>query len=385
MSEENKENASKMSKSDKKNIIYEKLVEQQSEARLVRRIVLAAAVCLILFAAAAGIGGYFYINKALQPVDESNTKEVDVEIPIGSTVTGIGQILEDNGIIRDARLFRYYVKFRNESGFMAGQYKLNPSMTLPEVINSLKTGTVMQDVVMRITIPEGKQLTQIAGIIAEKTDGNQKEIMTQLNDKEFLSSLMDKYPDLLTEDILNEQIKYPLEGYLFPATYPFYTEDPTLEEIVTTMLDKTKEVVGEYRAQGEEKGFSVHELLTMASLIEEEATERVDRAKISSVFYNRMEIDMPLQTDPTVLYAQGEHKDRVYYKDLKFESPYNTYLHKGLPPGPIANAGISSLEAAVNPEETDLFYFLATPGGNVLFSRTYEEHSKLVAEHITNQ
>jgi UPF0755 protein len=385
MSEEKKAEASKMSKSAKKKYIYDKLVEQQSEARLVRRIVLAAAIFLILFAGAAGVGGYYYINKALQPVDETNTKEVNVEIPIGSTVTGIGQILEDNGIIRDARLFRYYVKFRNESGFMAGEYKLNPSMTIPEVITSLKTGTVMQDVVMRITIPEGKQLTQIAGIIAEKTNGSQDEIMNKLNGKEFLSMMMDKYPDLLTEDILDEQIKYPLEGYLFPATYPFYTENPTLEEIVTTMLNKTRSVVEEYKAQGEEKGFSVHELLTMASLIEEEATQQVDRAKISSVFYNRMETGMPLQTDPTVLYAQGEHKDRVYHKDLKFESPYNTYLHKGLPPGPIANAGASSLEAAVNPEDTDLFYFLATPEGNVLFSRTFEEHSKLVAEHITNQ
>jgi UPF0755 protein len=385
MSEDKKAETAKMSKNEKKKYIYEKLVEQQSEARLVRRIVLIAAVLLILFAAAAGAGGYFYINKALQPVDESNTKEVKVEIPIGSTVTGIGQILEDNGIIRDARLFRYYVKFRNESGFMAGEYNLNPSMTLPEVIASLKTGTLMQDVVMRITIPEGKQLTQIAGIIAEKTDLNQEEIMDKLNEKEFISRMMDKYPDLLTEDILDEKIKYPLEGYLFPATYPFYTEDPALEEIITTMLEKTKTVVEEYRGQGEEKGFSVHELLTMASLIEEEATQQVDRAKISSVFYNRLETGMPLQTDPTVLYAHGEHKDRVYYKDLEVESPYNTYLHKGLPPGPIANAGTTSLEAAVNPEETDLLYFLATPEGQVLFSRTLEEHNKLKNEHITNQ
>ncbi|WP_084820377.1 endolytic transglycosylase MltG [Mesobacillus campisalis] len=385
MSEDKKAETAKMSKNEKKKYIYEKLVEQQSEARLVRRIVLVAAVLLILFAAAAGAGGYFYINKALQPVDESNTKEVKVEIPIGSTVTGIGQILEDNGIIRDARLFRYYVKFRNESGFMAGEYNLNPSMTLPEVIASLKTGTLMQDVVMRITIPEGKQLAQIAGIIAEKTDLNQEEIMNKLNEKEFISKMMDKYPDLLTEDILDEKIKYPLEGYLFPATYPFYTEDPTLEEIITTMLDKTKAVVEEYRGQGEEKGLSVHELLTMASLIEEEATQQVDRAKISSVFYNRMETGMPLQTDPTVLYAHGEHKDRVYYKDLEVESPYNTYLHKGLPPGPIANAGTTSLEAAVNPEETDLLYFLATPEGQVHFSRTLEEHNKLKNEHITNQ
>ena len=196
---------------------------------------------------------------------------------------------------------------------------------------------------------------------------------------------MAQFPELLTDEILDEQIRYPLEGYLFPATYPFYKEDPTVEEIAVSMLNKSNEVLQEYREQGAALGFSVHDLLTMASLIEEEATQQVERAKIASVFYNRMETGMPLQTDPTVLYAMGEHKERVYYKDLEFESPYNTYLHKGLPPSPIANSGVSSLDAVVSPEETDYFYFIATPEGQVLFSKTYEEHLQKVDEHITNQ
>ncbi|MBM4762382.1 endolytic transglycosylase MltG [Bacillus sp. B15-48] len=384
MSQEKKKNRT-LDKNEKRQLIYEKLVEQQKEAKVVRKIVFISAILLLLLIVSIGGGGYLFVSNALKPVDETNDEKVEVEIPIGSSASSIGQILEEHGIIRDAQIFKYYVKFKNEAGFMAGNYHMHPSMTIDEVISSLKTGTVLENAVMTMTIPEGKQLAQIAEIIAEKTERKHEDVLAKFNDQQFLNTLMERYPTILDEEIFNEDIRYPLEGYLFPATYPFYTEHPSVEEIVTAMLDKTTEVIAEYLPLAEEHGMTVHELLTMASLIEEEATKKVDRKKISSVFYNRMETGMPLQTDPTVLYAQGEHKSRVYYSDLKFESPYNTYLHKGLPPGPIANAGTMSIEAALNPEETDLFYFLATPEGNVLFSKTYDEHRRLVAEHITNQ
>jgi UPF0755 protein len=123
----------------------------------------------------------------------------------------------------------------------------------------------------------------------------------------------------------------------------------------------------------------------MASLIEEEATAKTDREKIASVFYNRLRVGMPLQTDPTVLYALGKHKDRVYYKDLKVNSPYNTYIHNGLPPGPIANAGEMSIRAALQPAETDYMYFLATPNGEVIFTKTLKEHNREKAKYIGKQ
>ena len=135
------------------------------------------------------------------------------------------------------------------------------------------------------------------------------------------------------------------------------------------MLKQTEKVLLEYQAQMAEQKFSTHKLLTMASLLEEEATEKVDRSKIASVFYNRLDQGMPLQTDPTVLYAKGKHSERVYYKDLEVDSPYNTYKHKGLPPGPIANAGKESIKATLQPEETKYLYFLATPEGDVLYSQ----------------
>lgn len=360
----------------------EKMIQKQSEARVVRKIVLIVSVVLFLAIGGTITGGYFYIKGALQPVDPTNNKEKSVEIPIGSSVTGIAEILENNGIIKNAKVFKYYVKFKNESGFMAGEYAMTPAMTFPEIIESLKTGRILEEVVFKLTIPEGKQLREIATIIGEKTNQNGEEVFKQLNDAAFINKLIQKYPNLLSEEILDSNIKHPLEGYLFPATYPFYKEEPTIEEIVTVMLNKTENVIEEYAGPMVEKEFTIHQLLTMASLIEEEATEQVERDQIASVFYNRIDIGMPLQTDPTVLYAQGEHKEKVLYKDLEIEDPYNTYINTGLTPGPIANAGVSSIEAALFPAETDYLYFLATGSGEVLFSKTLEEHNQKKAEHI---
>ncbi|MBS4191396.1 endolytic transglycosylase MltG [Bacillus sp. FJAT-49705] len=371
-------------KKAKRELIRQKMLERQSEARVVRKIVFTIAIILFIVGGAVAGGGYFYIKSAVQPKDPDNKKEKQVEIPIGSSTSSIGKILEDNGIIKDARVFKFYVKFKNETGFMAGEYTLSPSMAMPEIINNLKSGKIVDQVVLKMTIPEGKQLEQIADIIAEKTNKKGEDVFKMLNDKAFIESMMAKYPDLLTEEILNENIKYPLEGYLFPATYSFYKENPTVEEIVTVMLDKTVEVLKDYRAELEDKGWTVHQLLTMASLIEEEATEQVDRDQIASVFFNRIEAGMPLQTDPTVLYAQGEHKSKVLYKDLEIDSPYNTYKNVGITPGPIANAGTTSIEAALAPAETDFLYFLATSTGEVLFSKTLQEHNQKKAKYITN-
>ena len=369
-------------KDDKKKIFKEKLIERQNEAKVVRKVVAIIVLSIFIIAVIVVGGGYLYINSALKPVDSKSKEEISVQVPIGSGITTISQILEDRGVIKDAHVFKYYVKFKNESDFMAGDYVLTPSMTLEQIIDSLKTGKVMQEAAVKIAIPEGIQLREIAGIIANHTKSSTQEVMKKLNDHEFIDSLMSQYPNLLTEEIYDAKVRYPLEGYLFPATYSFSQTNPSVENIVTTMLDKTESVIEEYTMQIEEKKMSVHQLLTLASLIEEEATEKVDRKQIASVFYNRMNTGMPLQTDPTVLYAKGEHKDRVYYKDLEIDDPYNTYQYPGLTPGPIANAGVTSIEAALNPAETDYFYFLATPEGEVLFSKTLAEHEEKRAEHL---
>jgi UPF0755 protein len=143
--------------------------------------------------------------------------------------------------------------------------------------------------------------------------------------------------------------------------------------------------LSDYTEKSKEKKLSIHQLLTMASLVEEEATGKADRKTIASVFYNRLKSGMPLQTDPTVLYALGKHKEKVFYKDLDVNSPYNTYKNTGLPPGPIANSGRVSIEAALDPNQTNYYYFLATANGDVIFTKTLAEHNQKKAEYISNK
>ncbi|MDR7237295.1 endolytic transglycosylase MltG [Neobacillus drentensis] len=370
---------------DKKDIIRKKMLEHQSEAKVVRKIVLVISILLLLLIVLISGGGYLYIDSALKPVDAESKTLKKVDIPIGSSVTGIGETLQSHGIIKSAKVFKYYVKLKNEGGFMAGEYQLSPSMDVPEIVSRLKTGKVLAKASFKLTIPEGKQLEEIAAMMAKATKLKQEDVLNKLNNIEFIKTLMAKYPDILTEEILNSSVKYPLEGYLYPATYPFYKQNPSVEEMVTAMLNQTRKVVSAYSEESKKKNLSVHQLLTMASLVEEEATEKADRKTIASVFYNRMKIGMMLQTDPTVLYAQGKHKERVLYEDLEVDSPYNTYKNTGLPPGPIANAGKASIEASLEPEKTGYYYFLATSDGDVIFTKTLEEHNKEKAKHITGK
>jgi UPF0755 protein len=373
-------------KKSKKEILLSKLIERKEEAKVIRKIVGFIVLALFIIIGGTAVGGYLYVKSALQPVNEDNNKSVNVEIPIGSGTTAIGNILEENGIVKNAHVFKYYVKFNNESGFQAGNYDLTPAMTLDEIITSLKTGKVMLKAEFKITVPEGLQLDQIAEKIAEKTPYKTEEIMKKLDDKAFIEEMMSKYPDLLKkEEIMAGSVKHPLEGYLYPSTYPFYEEEPSLDTIIDKMISQTQDVLTQYETSRVDQDLTVHELLTMSSLIEEEATEKADRGKIASVFYNRLDEGMPLQTDPTVLYALGEHKSRTVYEDLEVDSPYNTYQNDGLPPGPIANAGLSSIEAALQPDVTEYYYFLASKEGTVYYSETLDEHNEKKAEYITSE
>jgi UPF0755 protein len=369
-------------KKTKKNI-QPKVLANDKEAGSVRRIVLFVSFSIILLVAIIAGGGYIYIKSALNPVSPYSKEQKIIEIPAGTSITGIASILESKGIVKDARVFKYYVKFKNESGFKAGSYQLSPSMSVSTIINHLKAGKV--NPVVTITIPEGTQLKEIAQIIAKAINKPESDVFNQLNDKTYVSTLLAKYPEVLTNDIFNSNIMYPLEGYLFPATYPFYKANLTVDEVVTVMLDKTNKVLAAYKDQIKQKQLTTHQLVTMASLIEEEASVKADRNKISSVFYNRLQKGMPLQTDPTVLYAQGKHKERVLYQDLEVNSPYNTYKNKGLPPGPISNAGKVSIEAALFPAQTDYYYFLAAADGSVIFSKTLEEHNREKAKYISSE
>lgn len=366
-----------------KKTFEKKLQEKRDQAKKVRKIVLSISAAIVVAIAAAAGGAFFYIKSALEPMDLTNEEPIHINIPRGSTVSDIAEILESKELIKNSRIFRYYVRFQNVSGFQAGDFNLKKSMGTAEIIDKLTKGE--NEVAFQLIVPEGRQLDQIADTIAENTDYSIDEIMKTLDNREFINELKEKYPETITDEIFNKNIKHPLEGYLYPATYPFYNPKASLKDIITRMVSETDKQVKNYKAIMDERKMSVHQTLTMASLIEEEATAKADRQKISSVFYNRLQQDMPLQTDPTVLYALGEHKERVVYKDLEVNSPFNTYKNKGLTPGPIANAGTTSWEAALNPENTDFVYFLAKKDGEVVFTKTLEEHNAAKEKFISNQ
>lgn len=358
-------------------------IQRIKEARLARRVIIIVLTTLFIILVIGGFAAYNYIKHGLSPVDPDDQTIIDIEIPLGSSVDTIGKILEENEVINNGRIFKYYVKFKNESGFQAGQYKLSKSMTIDEIIESLKTGKILVDPLFTITFPEGSNIEEIANIIASNTSIERDEFIEKMLDVDYIKSLIAQYPILLSEEILHEDVRYPLEGYLYAATYPFYDENPTIEDIVEVMLSQTDARIKPYLPDIEESNFTVHEMLTMASLIEKEAVTEEDRKMISGVFYNRMNLDqpMPLQTDPTVLYALGKHKDRVLYKDLEVDSPYNTYKYSGLPPGPISNFHENALQAALYPEEHDYFYFVASYEGDVYYAKTLQEHNENIAKY----
>lgn len=360
---------------------YEKLAQRAKEAKIVRRIVLVIISAIIIFLGASSAFGYYYIKHALQPVNPQSHKKIEVSIPIGSSSSEIGKILKQKGIIRNAKIFHYYVKYKNETGFQAGTYQFSPSMSLDDIIANLKDGKVYKNIAFKLTIPEGYWTVDIAKRIASKTNLKEKDILKKLQDRSYIKkTYMSKYP-FLKDVILKKQIKYPLEGYLFPATYSFTKKNPTLEEIVTKMLDKTQSMLNKYSNDLSNSKFTVHQVLTMASLIEQEAPKKSDRQKIASVFYNRLKEHMPLQTDPTIAYAMQKHITNYTKKDLKVSSAYNTYTHSGLPVGPIGNPGEESLKAALQPKQTDYLYFYARPNGETIFSKTLSDHNAVVAKY----
>lgn len=359
-------------------------IQPPGKKRRLKKAIFFALISVFLVIGGLAAGGYFFIKSALEPVDKSDNQPVQINIPIGSSLSVIAEKLEKKGIVKSAEVFKYYVKYKGETNLQAGEYSFTPSMTMDELISSLKTGKVIGQGEVKIAVPEGYQLTQIAALIGKETGRPASDVMKVMNDRAFIEEMMKKYPELLTEEIFAKNIKYPLEGYLYPATYHYGNKEKPVKEIVEEMLQKTDSVLAQYRTSMAAKKMTTHKLLTLSSLIEEEATEKADRHKISSVFYNRLAEGMPLQTDPTVLYALGNHKKRVLYEDLKVDSPYNTYKVKGLTPGPIGNSGVSSMEAALNPEETDFLYFLASPEGDVYYAKTLAEHNRLKEKYITS-
>ncbi|WP_020008506.1 endolytic transglycosylase MltG [Salinicoccus albus] len=339
---------------------------------------------------------YMYFQSSTEPLDPNSTETQQVTIEEGASASMIGQQLEEEEIIRNGTMFQIFLRLNNITNYQSGEYDLSPAMDFEQIARTLETGSVYEEVQYRLTIPEGYSVEEIAARVEEQLPVSSDQFLELMNDEEFIQSLIEDYPDMLSEEILNEEVKYPLEGYLYPATYEITQESPDLQALIRNMLDATQNnSYSVYTSadgytinyEGEETDLSFHEFLTFSSIIEEEATSVADRSRIASVFLNRMSENpsMPLQTDPTVLYAIGEHQETTTFEDLEVEDPYNTYINSGLPPGPIASPGMESLQSTMNPSDTDYYYFLADSEGNNHFAETFEEHVENREEYINNE
>ncbi|WP_114569874.1 endolytic transglycosylase MltG [Exiguobacterium flavidum] len=358
---------------------------QNDRRRISRRITLIiVSVILAILLTAAGVG-YVFFKNALAPVDESSTKSVKVEIPLGAGTSTIANILKEKGLIANETIFRYYVRYKNESAFQAGTYALSKAMTPDEIIGELKTGTVMKAADVKMTIPEGVTMTRQIAIISKATGFKAEDIEKTLTDEEYIQSLVDRY-EMLTSEIQKKGVLYPLEGYLYPATYEF-DKGKSVTEIVESMLDEMEKVYSENQSEIESSGMTFHEVLSLGAMVEREAATPNDRREIAGVFKNRLDTGMKLQSDPTVWYGTGRNTALTTLKDLENESRYNTYKYEGIPIGPIATVSKDSIIAVLNPNKTKNVYFFArppsekNPNGQILYEETYEAHQQNVVKY----
>lgn len=325
-------------------------------------------ICALVVVIALVIGGTSYMNGLNDAFDPSKTDTLNITVEQGSTTTDIGALLQEKGIIASADEFKYYSKFKGYDGkYQAGNYALAPSMTLSEIAEIIMSGKTNN---MTFTVPEGMTIYQISEKLADEG----------LVDKDVFDELLvsGKFDDdyWFLKDA--QDGKNHLEGYLFPETYTVeYGADE--ETIIRTMLDQFESVfTEEMRADMKKSGMSLNQIMVIASIVERESQVDIDRGKVSSVIYNRIDEGMPLQMDSTVQYVLGKQKETLTYADTELDSPYNTYVNPGLPPGPIACPGAASIKAAIYPEKTDYLYFVVSKelDGTHTFTADYNQFLK---------
>lgn len=377
--------------------------KRQRTDSLAKRIALAIISIAVILILVGGFFTYRYVTSAVGPLDKSSSKYITVEIPEGSGNKYIGQILEKAGVIKDATIFNFYTKFKNYTNFGSGYYNLKASMDLDEISKLLQKGGTDEPerpTLGKILITEGYTIKQIADAVETNTIAQKGEktstpfsknaFLKLVKDETFIAKMVAKYPNLFASLPSADQVTYRLEGYLFPATYNYY-EDTTLEDLVEQMISTTDSYLSSYYDTIASKGTTVNEVLTLASLVEKEGSTDEDRRNIASVFYNRLNANMPLQSNIAILYAMGKLGEKTSLAedaaiDTTIDSPYNIYTNTGLMPGPVDSPSLSAIEATINPASTDYLYFVAdVKTGAVYYSETFEEHQANVEKYINSQ
>ncbi len=356
------------------NQIRKKTADNQKVKHISTWIIGILAVVIII----TGIMLFKYVETSLKPVNPESSKIIKVKIPVGSTNKNIAHILEEKNIIKSATVFNMYVKTNNISDFKAGIYDFKQSDTIKQISSKLQEGGKPLDSkeeIGKVMIPEGQNIAGIKKIIAKKTNISSNKFEKALKDENLFNSLVKKYPALLTSAKEAKNVRYRLEGYLYPATYTVY-EKMTAKELISTMVNKTNQILAPYYVEIKNKNYSVQEFLTLASLVEKEGVTTKDRRMIAGVFMNRLDNDMPLQTDISVMYALNTHKTHLNNKDTSVDSPYNLYKNPGFGPGPFDSPSIDSIKAVLNPlarEEKYLYFIADLKTKKVYYSHNYDE------------
>lgn len=341
---------------------------------------IAIIVLLIIIFGSTGIFGFnYFIGKMLEPVGQGDT--VNVEIEDGAVISDVAELLAKNNLIRDVFAFELLAKKENVANqIQSGYYAFNPAESAQQILDRLVSGDVAD---ASVTIPEGRNISEFAQILE---DQNICDADAFIEETKKVSVYQKEYPILSSIPLEQKDgVSRSLEGYLYPDTYRF---SPNTEpsEVVKAMLDRFVEVYDkDYLARTKEMNKTVDEIVIMASIVELETKLVEDKANAASVFYNRIADGMPLQSDITVDYARGEKTAVLTTAETQYESPYNTYLHTGLPFGPICSFGETSLEAALYPANTNYLYFVADmETGKIHFNETYEEHLADVKTYMGN-
>ncbi len=316
-----------------------------------------------------------WVDERLKAADPTAKEQVTVQIPPGSSTADVAATLFAKGLIKDPTVFRYYARYKKlDVQMQSGEYTLSAAMTPDQILRKLATGEV---VVHRFTVPEGLTVVQVADLLAKGGLAN----------KERFLALAAKSP-LASKYLGEAKMAQPLEGYLFPSTYD-YRPGITEEEIIALMFSGFERIwTPELQKRADELKLTVHQVVTLASIIEKEARVEKERGVISGVYHNRLGVGMKLDADPTVRYALNKPPQEILlYKDLEIDSPYNTYRVAGLPPGPIAAPGLASIKAALNPEKNDFWYFVAKEDGSGehYFSETLAAHEANTDKAAANQ
>ena len=359
-------------------------------------------ISLLIFLGLISAGGYFgyqYVQSSLKPVDASSKQYVTVQIPEGANVQTIGSTLEKSGLIKHGVIFAFYAKYKNYSDLKSGYYNLQKSMSTEDIIHELQKGgtaEAQEPALANLTIPEGYTIDQIAQAVGQ-LQGEFKEPLTadaflaKVQDENFISQEVAKYPSLLESLPTKESgVRYRLEGFLFPATYSI-KESTTIESLIDEMLAAMDKTLAPHYSAIKSKNLTVNELLTIASLVEKEGAKTEDRKLIAGVFYNRLNLGMPLQSNIAILYAQGKLGQKISLADdagidTTINSPYNVYTKAGLMPGPVDSPSLDAIEASINQTKSDNLYFVANvTDGKVYYAATQEEHDRNVAEHVNSK